>query len=85
MRLRRITAGPEAWLVSVAAALVYVLVAITQWRSLAAPSWDLAIFTQLAKAYASVEAPVVPIKGPGFNLLGDGLRDRFDPRMDVTR
>ncbi|RJN33124.1 ABC transporter permease [Nesterenkonia natronophila] len=21
----------------------------------------------------------------GFNLLGDGLRDRFDPRMDVTR
>lgn len=71
MRLRRITAGPEAWLVSVAAALVYVLVAITQWRSLAAPSWDLAIFTQLAKAYSNAGAPIVPIKGPGFNLLGD--------------
>jgi peptide/nickel transport system permease protein len=21
----------------------------------------------------------------GFNLLGDGLRDRFDPRMQVRR
>jgi peptide/nickel transport system permease protein len=21
----------------------------------------------------------------GFNLLGDGLRDRFDPRLEVSR
>lgn len=56
---------------AVAAAAVYVLVAVLQWRRLEAPSWDLAIFTQLAKAYAGLEAPVVPIKGDGFNLLGD--------------
>ncbi len=71
MRLRQITTRPEAWLVGTAAAVIYVMVAITQWRSLAAPSWDLAIFTQLAKAYSNAEAPIVPIKGPGFNLLGD--------------
>lgn len=45
--------------------------AVAQWRALAAPSWDLAIFTELAKAYAHLEAPVVPVKGEGFNLLGD--------------
>ncbi|SPT54427.1 Predicted membrane protein [Actinomyces bovis] len=45
--------------------------AVAQWRALAAPSWDLAIFTELAKAYANFEAPIVPIKGEGYNLLGD--------------
>lgn len=53
------------------AGLAYVLIAVLQWRRLEVPSWDLAIFTQLAKAYAHFEAPIVPIKGPGFNLLGD--------------
>ncbi|WP_104090445.1 DUF2079 domain-containing protein [Cryobacterium sp. N19] len=42
-----------------------------QWRSFAAPSWDLGIFTQLARQYAALEAPIVTIKGEGFNLLGD--------------
>ncbi|MEE6281736.1 DUF2079 domain-containing protein [Georgenia sp. MJ170] len=61
----------EAWVVAAVATAVYLLVAVTQWRSWYSPSWDLAIFTQLAKAYAHLEAPIVPIKGPGFNLLGD--------------
>lgn len=42
-----------------------------QWRHFVIPSWDLGIFSQLAKAYANFEAPIVPIKGEGFNLLGD--------------
>ena len=58
-------------MVSAAATVVYVLVALSQWRTWHSPSWDLAIFTQLAKAYAHLEAPIVPIKGPDFNLLGD--------------
>ncbi|PYF99023.1 Predicted membrane protein [Georgenia satyanarayanai] len=62
---------PEAWGVAVAGAALYALVAVLQWRRLEAPSWDLAIFTQLAKAYAGLDAPIVPIKGDGFNLLGD--------------
>ena len=35
------------------------------------PSWDLAIFTQMAQAYSRFEMPIVPIKGPDFNLWGD--------------
>ena len=60
-----------AGLVSAGVALVYSLIAVIQWRTLAAPSWDLGIFSQLAKAYSTASAPIVPIKGEGFNLLGD--------------
>lgn len=59
------------WVVGALVAAVYVLFAVVQWRALESPSWDLAIFTQLAQAYAHLEAPVVTIKGEGFNLLGD--------------
>ena len=44
---------------------------VNQWRSMQVPSWDLAIFSELAKDYAHFQAPIVPIKGEGFNLLGD--------------
>jgi uncharacterized membrane protein len=49
----------------------YTAFSALQWRSFAAPSWDLGIFTQLARQYAALEAPIVTIKGEGFNLLGD--------------
>ncbi|WP_181035032.1 DUF2079 domain-containing protein [Arthrobacter sp. B0490] len=62
---------PGAWLTGLAAAALYILFSVTQWNQLASPSWDLGIFTQLAKAYAGFGAPIVPIKGEGFNLLGD--------------
>lgn len=42
-----------------------------QWIRFDSPSWDLGIFAQLAKAYSSFSVPIVPIKGDGFNLLGD--------------
>ena len=35
------------------------------------PSWDLGIFTELAQRYANVMVPIVDIKGPNYNLLGD--------------
>ncbi|WP_104081830.1 DUF2079 domain-containing protein [Cryobacterium sp. Y11] len=50
---------------------LYTLFSALQWRSVAAPSWDLGIFTQLARQYALLETPIVTIKGEGFNLLGD--------------
>ena len=55
-------------LVSIAA---YTVFSAMQWRSFSAPSWDLGIFTQLARQYAAFDAPIVTIKGAGFNLLGD--------------
>lgn len=50
---------------------LYSLYSWFQWRHYVIPSWDLGIFSQLAKAYSNFEAPIVPIKGEGFNLLGD--------------
>jgi hypothetical protein len=67
------------WALAAGTAAVYTLFAVLQWRLLESPSWDLGIFTQLAKAYAEPAAPVVTIKGEGFNLLGD----HFHPLLVV--
>ncbi|NLH69260.1 MAG: DUF2079 domain-containing protein [Brooklawnia sp.] len=56
---------------AVLAAGIYSLLAYVQWIGLVTPSWDLAIFSQLAKAYSTCSPPIVPLKGEGFNLLGD--------------
>ena len=67
--------GARAWagplVVAVLAAATYVTYSVLQWRRFESPSWDLGIFTQLARRYAHLESPVVTIKGDGFNLLGD--------------
>ncbi|MHA7261727.1 DUF2079 domain-containing protein [Arthrobacter sp. TMN-37] len=60
-----------AWLAAGAVTILYCAYSTAQWHRLESPSWDLGIFTQLAKAYAGLDAPVVPIKGESFNLLGD--------------
>ena len=61
---------PAATTVLVAATL-YITFSVAQWRTMQVPSWDLAIFSELAKDYAHLQAPIVPIKGEGYNLLGD--------------
>jgi uncharacterized membrane protein len=58
-------------LASAAALLLYSSLSIVMWRAHYSPSWDLGIFTQMLSQYASGHAPIVDIKGPGFNLLGD--------------
>lgn len=62
---------PGAWAVAGLVTALYTVFSVTQWNRFDIPSWDLGIFTQLAKAYAAFEAPIIPIKGQGFNLLGD--------------
>jgi len=62
------------WLPTVIACAVgalYVVYSVAQWRALVVPSWDLGIFAEAVQAYSRFEAPIVPIKGPGYNLLGD--------------
>ena len=62
------------WLPVVVACAVgglYVCLSLAQWRALVVPSWDLGIFAEAVQAYSRFEAPIVPIKGPGYNLLGD--------------
>lgn len=60
-----------AGIVGALAFIVYSLFSWLQWRSFAIRSWDLGIFTQLAKDYSHFQAPIVSIKGDGYNLLGD--------------
>jgi len=52
-------------------AALYALWSWRQWSRFEVPSWDLGIFTQIFRAYAELRSPVVPIKGPGFMILGD--------------
>ncbi|WP_084355349.1 DUF2079 domain-containing protein [Actinomyces radicidentis] len=70
-RRDRLTDLVPATTAVVVSALLLIAYSLGQWRSMYVPSWDLAIFSELAKDYAHLQAPVVPIKGVGFNLLGD--------------
>lgn len=70
-RPHRPTDSAVPLIVTVAGFLAFVSFSLGQWRSFQSPSWDLAIFSQLAKAYSHMQAPIVPIKGADTNLLGD--------------
>jgi len=59
--------------------LAYTLYSAWQWNVFTIKSWDLGIFTQLLRQYATLQPPIVPIKGPGFNLLGD----HFHPLLAI--
>lgn len=67
--MRRLTLLPYAlWAVLCTA---YATLALARFHRLETPSWDNAIFEQAIRGYASLGAPIVDIKGPGYNILGD--------------
>ncbi|MFJ8109184.1 DUF2079 domain-containing protein [Streptomyces sp. NPDC096132] len=59
------------WLLAAALFAAYATLSVARYRYLATRSWDLGIFEQAIRAYAQLRAPVVDLKGPGFNVLGD--------------
>lgn len=63
--------GAAPWVVAALATAAYALFSTLQWRRFESPSWDLGIFTQILQRYAALEAPVVHIKGAGYNIMGD--------------
>ncbi|MFJ8042386.1 DUF2079 domain-containing protein [Kitasatospora sp. NPDC096147] len=63
--------GGTALAVTVLFAVVYALLAVTRHRRMLSAAFDLGIFEQAVRAYAEGRAPVVELKGPGYNLLGD--------------
>jgi uncharacterized membrane protein len=73
------TRGPAAsayrdwftWLLAAAAFGAYTVMSLFRLLTLTTMSWDLGIYTEYVKQLASLRAPVVNIRGPGFNLLGD--------------
>jgi uncharacterized membrane protein len=51
--------------------MAYDTIAVFKYLRLDPGSWDLGIFTEYVKQIAGLHAPVVAIRGAGFNLLGD--------------
>ncbi|MEU6483203.1 DUF2079 domain-containing protein [Streptomyces sp. NPDC046887] len=60
---------PWAWAAALGA--LYATVAVRRHLLLRTTGYDLGIFEQAVRAYAELRAPVVPLRGEGFNLLGD--------------
>nr|WP_234383202.1 DUF2079 domain-containing protein [Streptomyces dysideae] len=63
--------GRDPYLLAGALFVAYALVSLSRFQHMASRSWDLGIFEQAIRAYAHLQAPVVDLKGPGFNVLGD--------------
>lgn len=59
------------WFLAGAAFLVYSAYALSRHRQFLTAGYDLGIFDQAVRAYSRFEAPIVTLKGDGYNLLGD--------------
>ncbi|MET9428893.1 DUF2079 domain-containing protein [Streptomyces sp. NPDC003036] len=68
-----------AWGWAAALCALYATVAVRRHQLLRTTGYDLGIFEQAVRAYAELRAPVVPLRGEGFNLLGD----HFHPLLAV--
>jgi uncharacterized membrane protein len=69
-----VSTAPARWLAAAWAVLcggAYTTLAMVRFERFEPTSYDNAIFEQAVRGYAHLQAPIVPIKGPGFNLLGD--------------
>src|SRR5690349_17601690 len=62
-------AVPVLW--AVACGALYAAVALIRFGRMEVASYDNAIFEEAVRGYAHGGWPIVPIKGAGFNLLGD--------------
>ena len=70
-RDRSLGTDPVAWLIALLTFLAYTVISVFRYLRLDPGSWDLGIFTEYVKQAAHLHAPVVTIRGTGFNLLGD--------------
>ncbi|MCF2532115.1 DUF2079 domain-containing protein [Yinghuangia soli] len=68
---RDIVAQPAPYLLAIAFFGIYTLISVLRFRRVENPSWDLAIFEQAVKGYAHFQAPIVDVRAPGMNQLGD--------------
>src|SRR5262249_8121576 len=67
----RTSMDPVTWVIALAAFIAYDTLSVFKYLRLDPGSWDLGIFTEYVKQLAHLHAPVVSIRGAGFNLLGD--------------
>jgi uncharacterized membrane protein len=62
---------PVTWAIVAAVFGAYLALSLFRMLQLAPSSWDLGIFTEYVKQLANLHAPIVDVRGAGFNLLGD--------------
>jgi uncharacterized membrane protein len=62
---------PVTWTVAVVAFGAYFTLSLFRLLTLTPMSWDLGIYTEYVKQLSLLHAPIVDVRGPGFNLLGD--------------
>jgi uncharacterized membrane protein len=72
-------ADPVIWATAAVAFGGYAAISLFRLLKLNPSSWDLGIYTEYVKQYANLRAPIVDIRAPGFNLLGD----HFQPIVAV--
>ena len=74
-RARRARSGaytdPFTWATAVVVFGAYAAISLFRLLELNPSSWDLSIYTEYVKQLADLRAPIVDIRAPGFNLLGD--------------
>lgn len=68
-----------AWIWAVGLCLLYATVAVRRHQLMRTTGYDLGIFEQAVRACAEFRAPVAPLRGEDFNLLGD----HFHPLLAV--
>ncbi len=78
-RFRSAYADPFVWATALAVFCAYAVISLFRLLQLNPTSWDLGIYTEYVKQYAHLHAPIVDIRAPGFNLLGD----HFQPLVAV--
>jgi uncharacterized membrane protein len=79
LRGSRAYTDPFTWAIAVAVFGAYAAISLFRLLQLNPSSWDLGIYTEYVKQYADLRAPIVDIRAPGFNLLGD----HFQPIVAV--
>jgi uncharacterized membrane protein len=62
---------PVAWTIAALVFGAYFAISLFRLLQLSPTSWDLGIYTEYVKQLSLLRAPIVDIRGPGFNLLGD--------------
>jgi len=62
---------PVTWATAACVFGAYVTLSLYRLWQRAPSSWDLGIYTEYVKQIANLRAPIVDVRGAGFNLLGD--------------
>jgi uncharacterized membrane protein len=68
---QRVWRDPVAWVIAALVFGAYFTISLFRLLRLTPTSWDMGIYTEYVKQLSLLRAPIVDVRGPGFDLLGD--------------